>query len=197
MNRRVKKKPQPKEPQQYFAEFSQAVSARTRGWYQSSRDKCKALYQSLNALPLAHRRGIGILALLVLVIAVIPLPHSTSSDAESQTPQRVNVGLNLQDMSSENTKVAPLQSKQWHQYTVESGDTLAKVFRVNQLPMGDLNALVAVEGTDQPLSRIRAGEVIRYKLTAEGQVDILQLSKGDQAVMFFRMSDGQFGRQAQ
>ncbi|MDP5255601.1 MULTISPECIES: LysM-like peptidoglycan-binding domain-containing protein [unclassified Vibrio] len=193
----MKKKPQPKEPQQYFAEFSEACSLLTRRWYQQGCDKSKVLYQELKSLPLAHRRGIGVLTILVLIIAVIPFPSSTSEDAASQTPQRVNVGLNVQDMSREDTKVAPLQSKQWHQYTVESGDTLAKVFRVNQLPMGDLNALVAVEGADQPLSRIRVGEVLRYKLTSEGQVDILQLSKGDQAVMFFRMSDGQFGRQSQ
>jgi hypothetical protein len=82
----------------------------------------------------------------------------------------------------------------WKEYIVQRGDTLAKVFRANELSMSDLNALVNIEGLDKPLSKIQAGQLIRYKLTAQGELDILQLEKSGASVMFFRLSDGGFGR---
>ncbi len=77
---------------------------------------------------------------------------------------------------------------------VQQGDTLAQVFRNNQLPLSDLNALVRIEGDDKPLSQIRKGQLVRFKLAENGQLDILQLEKGSSSVMFFRLSDGGFGR---
>ncbi|KOO09935.1 lysine transporter LysM, partial [Vibrio xuii] len=67
-------------------------------------------------------------------------------------------------------------------------------FRTSGLPMSDLNALVKVEGSDKPLSYIKKGQLVRYKLDEDGKLDILQLEKSDQSVMFFRLSDGGFGR---
>ncbi len=60
--------------------------------------------------------------------------------------------------------------------------------------MSDLNALVNVEGNDKPLSQIKAGQLVRFKLAKDGSLDILQLEKSVQSVMFFRLSDGGFGR---
>ena len=82
----------------------------------------------------------------------------------------------------------------WQEYEVKSGDTLAKVFRANGLDMSDFNALVRVEGSDKPLSLIKQGQLVRYKLSDDGRLDILQLEKSGQSVMFFRLSDGGFGR---
>lgn len=75
-----------------------------------------------------------------------------------------------------------------------SGDTLSQVFRNNELPLTDINALVKVEGSDKPLSQIQVGQLIRFKLAENGQLDILQLERNNQSVMFFRLSDGGFGR---
>ncbi|MEF1291248.1 LysM-like peptidoglycan-binding domain-containing protein, partial [Vibrio sp. M260118] len=47
---------------------------------------------------------------------------------------------------------------------------------------------------DKPLSQIKKGQLVRYKLAENGQLDILQLEKRNQSVMFFRLSDGGFGR---
>ncbi|MCV5927473.1 cell envelope opacity-associated protein A, partial [Escherichia coli] len=78
--------------------------------------------------------------------------------------------------------------------TVKNGDTLAQVFRSNQLSMADLSALVKIEGSDKPLSQIKQGQLIRFKLSDEGELDMLQLEKSGRSVMFFRLSDGSFGR---
>ncbi|GAL23296.1 hypothetical protein JCM19235_93 [Vibrio maritimus] len=36
--------------------------------------------------------------------------------------------------------------------------------------------------------------MIRFKFNQEGSLDILQIERGDQSIMFFRLSDGGFGR---
>ncbi len=61
--------------------------------------------------------------------------------------------------------------------------------------MADLNALVKIEGSDKPLSRIKQGQLVRFKLADDGKLDMLQLEKSaGESVMFFRLSDGTFGR---
>lgn len=82
----------------------------------------------------------------------------------------------------------------WHDYTVKKGDTLSQVFRNNDLSLSDLNTLVAIEGKDKPLSQIQYGQLIRFKLTNRGDLNILQIEKDDGLVMFFRLSSGGFAR---
>lgn len=144
-------------------------------------------------LPKLHRRVLSVLIPLELLLMVVPMP--TFVNEEPSTEQRISVNVNRVGLSSQLSEEnkAP-QSKMWHQYIVKSGDTLAEVFRSNSIPMADLNALVRIEGSDKPLSHIKAGQLIRYKMTTKGDLDILQLEKGDQSVMFLRMSDGSFGR---
>ncbi|MFH0257627.1 LysM-like peptidoglycan-binding domain-containing protein [Vibrio rumoiensis] len=85
----------------------------------------------------------------------------------------------------------------WNNYTVEKGDTLSQVFRNNDLSLSDLNQLVEIEGKDKPLSQIKHGQLIRFKLTNRGDLDILQIEKEDGPVMFFRLSSGGFARSTQ
>ncbi|WP_176467547.1 LysM-like peptidoglycan-binding domain-containing protein [Vibrio metoecus] len=147
-------------------------------------------------LPLRHRRGLMVLTPTVLVLMVIPLPDKQEAVNEAaSTPKRIEVGMNTQSLSEQRTQAqAELKSSAWQEYVVRQGDTLSQVFRNNELPLTDINALVKVEGSDKPLSQIQAGQLIRFKLAENGQLDILQLERNNQSVMFFRLSDGGFGR---
>ncbi|ENM3878330.1 TPA: LysM-like peptidoglycan-binding domain-containing protein [Vibrio cholerae] len=147
-------------------------------------------------LPLFHRRGLMVLTPAVLVLMVIPLPDKQEVAAEStNSSNRIEVGINTQSLSEQRTQVqTALKSSAWQEYVVRQGDTLSQVFRNNALPLTDINALVKVEGSDKPLSQIQAGQLIRFKLAENGQLDILQLERNNQSVMFFRLSDGGFGR---
>lgn len=147
-------------------------------------------------LPLRHRRGLMVLTPAVLVLMVIPLPNKQEAVNEAaSTPKRIEVGMNTQSLSEQRTQAqAELKSSAWQEYVVRQGDTLSQVFRNNELPLTDINALVKVEGSDKPLSQIQAGQLIRFKLAENGQLDILQLERNNQSVMFFRLSDGGFGR---
>lgn len=82
----------------------------------------------------------------------------------------------------------------WNDYTVKQGDTLSQVFRNNDLALSDLTQLLEIQGKDKPLSHIKEGQLIRFKLTNRGDLDILQLEKEGGAVMFFRLSSGGFER---
>lgn len=147
-------------------------------------------------LPKFHQRIIAILSSIVLVLLVLPTSDIESeTEVSSSTKNRVQVSVNTTSLSQEGvSKQAVTKTDDWQEYTVQSGDTLAKVFRTNKLPMADLNLLVKIEGLDKPLSKITQGQLVRYKLTAKGDLDILQLEKNDSSVMFFRLSDGGFGR---
>lgn len=86
------------------------------------------------------------------------------------------------------------RSEKWHDYKIQAGDTLYQVFRKNNLPLTELNKVVKIEGVDKPLSNIKKGQLFRFKLNQQGELDILQIERDNQAIMYFRMSDGNFGR---
>lgn len=89
----------------------------------------------------------------------------------------------------------PTQSSaKWHDYQIQAGDTLYQVFRKNNLPLTELNKVVKIEGSDKPLSNIKKGQLFRFKLNTKGELDILQIERQGETIMFFRMSDGNFGR---
>ncbi|UTV27482.1 LysM-like peptidoglycan-binding domain-containing protein [Photobacterium atrarenae] len=93
------------------------------------------------------------------------------------------------------TETSPAKALAWQTYQVKQGETLANIFRDKSLPLGDLYAVAAIEGKDKPLSQIKAGQLLRYKQTAQGDLDVLQIEgRSGEPVMFFRRSDGSFVR---
>ncbi len=158
--------------------------------------KFSPIVQFWQGLPKLHQRALMVLVPVVLLLLVVPTPKEMSST--NVTPvetQRVTIQLNTQSLSDQSsTQVSQPQSESWKEYQIKNGDTLAQVFRNNQLSMADLNALVAIEGGDKPLSHIKQGQLIRFKLSDDGKLDMLQLEKNGNSVMFFRLSDGSFGR---
>ncbi|NVD05570.1 lysine transporter LysM [Vibrio sp. JPW-9-11-11] len=150
-----------------------------------------------HTLPKLHQRALMVLAPLLLLLLILPAPNAevVKETSEPQVNERVAVDINTRSLSEQKSVAQQVPASDiWKEYQVKSGDTLAKVFRSNGLAMADLNALVKVEGADKPLSQIKQGQLVRFKLDENGQLDILQLEKSNQSVMFFRLSDGGFGR---
>ncbi len=149
-------------------------------------------------LPKFHQRALMVLVPLFLLLFIVPMPNKTEEVVEQAQPvdnQRVAIELNAQSLSQQRTSQnSGPKSENWKEYQVKNGDTLAQVFRNNQLSMADLSSLVKIEGSDKPLSHIKQGQLIRFKFSDDGRLDMLQLEKGDHSVMFFRLSDGTFGR---
>ncbi|EGZ9731303.1 hypothetical protein JJP06_001710 [Salmonella enterica] len=156
-------------------------------------------FRIMEPLPPMHRRGI-IIAAIVLVIGFL-LPASETSDSPVVTRE---AQLDLQSQSQPPTE-AQLQAQpfqqdsgigqQWRSYRVESGKTLAQLFRDHGLPPTDVYAMAQVEGAGKPLSNLKNGQMIKIRQNASGVVTGLTID-GDngQQVLFTRQPDGSFIR---
>ncbi|MBD1557314.1 lysine transporter LysM [Vibrio sp. S9_S30] len=186
MNRRVARTRQPKLFDQLKSKFEDvdvhAIASKVK--------HCWA------RLPKLHQRGIVGLSVAVIILSIWPAPSEPVQDEREPESVRKPLAIKstgLSEQLSSSGQQAP-HTEAWKEYIVQSGDTLTQVFRSNELPIADLNALVKIEGIDKPLSKIREGQLIRFKLNDDGQLDILQLEQKSASVMFFRLSDGGFGR---
>ncbi|MUJ20583.1 LysM-like peptidoglycan-binding domain-containing protein [Aliivibrio fischeri] len=140
---------------------------------------------------------------------VIPAPEmqrqSVSLNLEGLSEQEASSNRNQRETRVNREEKVPTQTvslekettaveAKWHDYQIQEGDTLYQVFRKNNLPLTELNKVVKIEGADKPLSNIKKGQLFRFKLNQQGDLDIVQIERDGQAIMYFRMSDGNFGR---
>lgn len=85
--------------------------------------------------------------------------------------------------------------QQWRTYRVDSGKTLAQVFRDHNLPPTDVYAMAQVEGAGKPLSNLKDGQMIQIRQNANGVVTGLTIDSGNgQQVLFTRQPNGSFIR---
>ena len=171
-------------------------------------------FRIMEPLPPMHRRGI-IIAAIVLVIGFL-LPASETSDSPVVTreaqlvapqndpdqvapvaPEPIQEG---QPEEQNQPQTQPFQQdsgigQQWRSYRVESGKTLAQLFRDHGLPPTDVYAMAQVEGAGKPLSNLKNGQMIKIRQNASGVVTGLTID-GDngQQVLFTRQPDGSFIR---
>lgn len=191
MNRRKRKKPSSSMPKFNFNSEQLLITMK---------QKSAQVVEHWNSLPNFHRKSLTVLVPLMVVLFLWPVSESTEEPTASVTStERRGVELNTRGLSEQRIQVVnendePPSANSWREYEVKGGDTLSNVFRANKLPMSDLYALAAVEGVGKPLSNIKKGQLLRYKLNKSGELDMLQLEKEDSSVMFLRLSDGSFGR---
>ena len=171
------------------------VEQLTLQWHQTDwlaqKTRLIAFWQQL---PKRHQRLLMILVPSVVALSIWPTADAPPPTVESK---RIELAVNRIGLSEQ---TAPIQTQSrhsvtWHEYVIRKGDTLAQAFRANNLPMSDLTALVKVEGADRPLSHLKQGQLVRFKLNTEGQLEVLELNEGERKVLFFRTSDGGFGRE--
>lgn len=85
--------------------------------------------------------------------------------------------------------------QQWRTYRVDSGKTLAQVFRDHNLPPTDVYAMAQVEGAGKPLSNLKDGQMIQIRQNANGVVTGLTIDSGNgQQILFTRQPNGSFIR---
>lgn len=192
MNRRQKKK----QKVDHLAEFKDRLNQVKEKLSSIDINKMKtSTVQAWGSLPKLHQRLLMVISPIVLILLFVPLPEPKvdAAPATSRVELEINT-VGLSEQQNAKSSSSEPSNNNWQEYLVKQGDTLAQVFRNNDLPLSDLNALVRIEGADKPLSQIRKGQLVRFKLAETGKLDILQLEKGNTSVMFFRLSDGGFGR---
>ena len=84
---------------------------------------------------------------------------------------------------------------QWYSLKVPAGETLANIFRDKNLPLGDLYAMANIEGAGKPISRIQAGQTLRYRQNSQGKIDGLKIQGNGVSVSYARNASGRFYRQ--
>ncbi|AUX94873.1 OapA family protein [Mixta gaviniae] len=153
----------------------------------------------MRPLPPAHRRGI-ILALLVMLLAFLwPAP----SPRDSAPPPGTDAASKEMPLQADiYDPAAPAQQQpspqkdedRWQSYQIASGQTLAQLFRDNNLEVNDVFAMARVEGDDKPLSNLHSGQQVKIRKDANGVVTGLTVESDNGPVLFTRQADGSFLR---
>ncbi|WP_165460673.1 OapA family protein [Atlantibacter sp.] len=171
----------------------------------------------MDPLPGFHRRGI-IVAALVIVICFLwpssqpdqePLRRDAQLDIQSSSQPPMQAELTTPPPQTQATRTPqpepaqttpqPVQNndidQQWRSYRVESGKTMAQLFRDHNLPPADVYAMAQVEGEGRPLSTLQTGQMVQIRQNASGVVTGLTIDLGnDKQVLFTRQPDGSFVR---
>ncbi len=177
-------------------------------------------FRLMDPLPAPHRRGIIIAALVMIIGFLWPAaeepPRPVTRDAqlsiESQSPMHAELVNPPADTAPAATQ-EPVQAEeqpqtqapvpntnndiegQWRAYRVESGQTMAQLFRDHKLPPADLYSMAQAEGDDKPLSNLQTGQMVQIRQNANGVVTGLTIDIGnDRQVLFTRQPDGSFLR---
>lgn len=153
----------------------------------------------MDPLPPLHRRGI-VIALLVMLLAFL-WPASTPQYPVERPADNTGKSVPMQaeiydNASSAQNSAQPKSDAQgtWHSYTVAAGQTLAQLFRDNNLPVNDVFAMARVEGDGQPLSALQSGQQVKIRQNAQGVVTGLTVDGSNGPVLFTRQPDGSFIR---
>lgn len=158
----------------------------------------------MEPLPLFHRRWIIIVTAVLLLALLWPVSRDNTdrsfpiSAPSTDVPLQAQLQDNL-DAPPPPTVAPPvipntLQGN-WQSYQIESGKTLAQLFRDNNLPVNEVFAMAQVEGSDKPLSNLKAGQEVKIMLDAQGVVAALAIeTTANTEVLFTRQSDGSYRR---
>ncbi|MEG3133253.1 LysM-like peptidoglycan-binding domain-containing protein [Rouxiella sp. T17] len=152
-------------------------------------------------LPYFHRRWI-IVSVIVVLLALL-WPYSPENNyAPSEQPTSIPMQADLRNEQGRTTEREPQNTQSvaqnqgnWQSYQIQPGQTLAQLFRDNNLMVNDVFAMAQVEGDDKPLSNLHAGQQVRIQLNSQGVVSSLQvMTDQNGTITFTRQSDGSYQR---
>jgi cell envelope opacity-associated protein A len=146
----------------------------------------------MEPLPYFHRRWVIIFGAILLLSLLWPYSDDNArpfpvTSQENQIPLQAQ----LQNDSQQTTG----ESDNWQRYQIQAGQTLAQLFRDNNLPVNEVFAMARVEGNDKPLSNLKAGQEVRIERNANGVITALSVTTVDNSeALFRRQSDGSYLR---
>ncbi|WP_188472906.1 LysM-like peptidoglycan-binding domain-containing protein [Hafnia psychrotolerans] len=185
--------------------MSKAKALACKGWHMSDN------FDWMSPLPYGHRRWIIVSVLVVLLALLWPYsPPNSYSPSQPQQPASIPMQADLRNEQGRTTQLAQPQPQQqqateeppqpraeenWKSYRIQSGQTLAQLFRDNNLAVGDVFAMAQVEGDEKPLSNLKAGQEVKILRNTQGAVTSLQITnEQNSTVLFTRQADGTYKR---
>lgn len=129
-----------------------------------------------------------------------PEPVKTKTAEKVQKAETKNPPAKAQSAKTEKQVVEILEAKPATTKTVNmsavsktlvvpQGVSLMQVFRNNNLPIADVNAMTKANGTGNALSSFKPGDKVQVTVNAQGRVNELRLSNG---ARFVRQADGSY-----
>ncbi|EPK7283570.1 OapA family protein [Citrobacter farmeri] len=132
--------------------------------------------------------------------AQLVAPQNDPGQVAPVAPEPIQEGQPEEQPQVQQPQTQPFQQdsgidQQWRSYRVESGKTMAQLFRDHGLPPTDVYAMAQVEGAGKPLSTLQNGQMVQIRQNANGVVTGLTIDTGNnQQVLFTRQPDGSFIR---
>lgn len=129
-----------------------------------------------------------------------PEPVKTKAAEKVQKAETKNPPVKAQSAKTEKQVVEILEAKPATTKTVNTsagsktlvvpqGVSLMQVFRNNNLPIADVNAMTKANGAGNALSSFKPGDKVQVTVNAQGHVNELRLSNGGR---FIRQADGNY-----
>jgi cell envelope opacity-associated protein A len=146
----------------------------------------------MEPLPYFHRRWVIIFGAILLLSLLWPYSDDNArpfpvTSQENQIPLQAQLQNDGQQTAGE--------SDNWQRYQIQAGQTLAQLFRDNNLPVNEVFAMARVEGNDKPLSNLKAGQEVRVERNANGVITALSVTGADNSeALFRRQNDGSYLR---
>ena len=146
----------------------------------------------MEPLPYFHRRWVIIFGAILLLSLLWPYSDDNArpfpvTSQENQIPLQAQLQNDGQQTAGE--------SDSWQRYQIQAGQTLAQLFRDNNLPVNEVFAMARVEGNDKPLSNLKAGQEVRIERNANGVITALSVTTVDnREALFRRQNDGSYLR---
>ncbi|CAI1866254.1 OapA family protein [Serratia proteamaculans] len=152
----------------------------------------------MEPLPYFHRRWTLIFGIILLLALLWPYSSQNSGQPFPVTQQDNSVPLraDLQNDAQQQHAPEAEPAGNWQRYQIQPGQTLAQLFRDNNLPVNEVFAMAQVEGNDKPLSNMKAGQEVRIERDTNGVITALSVTTADNSqVLFRRQADGSYRRE--
>lgn len=151
----------------------------------------------MEPLPGFHRRWLIIFAAVLLLSLLWPYSNNSpprSFPVTNSQENRIPLQAELQN-NGQQQPTAPFENDNWQRYQIQPGQTLAQLFRNNSLPVNEVFAMAQVEGSDKPLSNLKAGQEVRIERGTNGVISALSITTADNSeALFRRQTDGSYLR---
>lgn len=147
----------------------------------------------MEPLPYFHRRWVLIFGIILLLALLWPYSPERQPFPVTSVPLQAE----LQNGGGAATPAnEPTPAGNWQRYQIQPGQTLAQLFRDNNLPVNEVFAMAQVEGGDKPLSNMKAGQEVRIERDANGVINALSVTTVDNSqALFRRQADGSYRRE--
>lgn len=141
----------PSEPPSANDKMQQLKALLAKVWHLPDR------FHWMEPLPYFHRRWVLIFGIILLLALLWPYSPERQPFPVSHQETSVPLQADLQNDGSTTSANEPTPAGNWQRYQIQPGQTLAQLFRDNNLPVNEVFAMAQVEGGDKPLSNMKAG----------------------------------------